>query len=69
MKRVKYLNNRDLLAKIHASKNTYCSYVEPEDSRYDLIVPNLKKINQNHKPNEGYIKSLKNDEEFTRKLN
>jgi len=26
--------------------------------------PNLKKINQNHKPNEGYMKSLKNDEEF-----
>jgi len=45
MKRVKYLNNRDLLAQIHASKNTYCSYVESEDSRYDLIVPNLKKIN------------------------
>ena len=45
MKRVKYLNNRDLLAQIHASKNTYCSYVAQEDSRYDLIVPNLKKIN------------------------
>ena len=45
MKRVKYLNNRDLLAQIHASKNTYCSYVAPEDSQYDIIVPNLKKIN------------------------
>ena len=45
MKRVKYLNNRDLLAQIHASKNTYCSYVDPEDSQYDLIVPNLKKVN------------------------
>ena len=45
MKRVKYLNNRDLLAQIHASKNTYCSYVTPEDSQYDLIVQNLKKIN------------------------
>ena len=45
MKRVKYLNNRDLLAQIHASKNTYCSYVAPEDARYDLIVPNLKKVN------------------------
>ena len=43
MKRVKYLNNRDLLAQIHASKNTYCSYVAPEDASYDLIVPNLKK--------------------------
>ena len=45
MKRVKYLNNRDLLAQIHASKNTYCSYVAPEDSQYDLIVPALKKVN------------------------
>tara|TARA_X000001388_G_scaffold66548_1_gene53387 strand:+ start:204 stop:1187 length:984 start_codon:yes stop_codon:yes gene_type:complete len=45
MKRVKYLNNRDLLAQIHASKNTYCSYVAPEDAQYDVIVPNLKKIN------------------------
>ncbi len=45
MKRVKYLNNRDLLAQIHASKNTYCSYVAPEDAQYDLIVPNLKKVN------------------------
>lgn len=45
MKRVKYLNNRDLLAQIHASKNTYCSYIAPEDASYDLIVPNLKKIN------------------------
>ena len=47
MKRVKYLNNRDLLAQIHASKNTYCSYVAPEDSQFDLIVQNLKKINAN----------------------
>ena len=45
MKRVKYLNNRDLLLQIHASKNTYCSYVAPEDSQFDLIVPNLKKVN------------------------
>lgn len=45
MKRVKYLNNRDLLAQIHASKNTYCSYIAPEDANYDLIVPNLKKVN------------------------
>ena len=45
MKRVKYLNNRDLLLQIHASKNTYCSYVTPDDSQYDLIVPNLKKVN------------------------
>ena len=47
MKRVKYLNNRDLLLQIHASKNTYCSHVAVEDSLFDLIVPNLKKINAN----------------------
>ena len=47
MKRVKYLNNRDLLLQIHASKNTYCSHVAPEDAQFDLIVPNLKKINAN----------------------
>ena len=45
MKRVKYLNNRDLLLQIHASKNTYCSYVAPDDSQFDLIVPTLKKVN------------------------
>jgi len=31
------------------------------------IEPNLKKINQDHKPNEGYIRSLKEDEEFIKK--
>ena len=45
MKRVNYLNNRDLLKQIHLSKNTYCSYVSPEDSDYDLIVKDVKKIN------------------------
>ena len=45
MKRVKYLNNRDLLIQIHASKNTYCSYVSDNDSTYDIIVPSLSKIN------------------------
>ena len=35
------------MAQIHASKNTYCSYVTAEDSQYDLIVANLKKINAN----------------------
>ena len=47
MKRVKYLNNRDLLAQIHASKNTYCSYLLPEDAQYDVIVSSIKKINAN----------------------
>ena len=35
------------MAQIHASKNTYCSYVSPDDAQFDLIVPSLKKINAN----------------------
>ena len=45
MKRVNYLNNRDLLAEIHKSKNTYCSYVSEGDDAYDIIVNDVKKIN------------------------
>ena len=33
-----YLNNKDILAEIHKSKNTYCSYCSPEDHQYDFIV-------------------------------
>lgn len=47
MVRVNYLNNRDLLKEIHKSKNTYCSYLSPEDSQYDIILPSLSKINRN----------------------
>ena len=46
MKRVNYLNNRDLLAEIHKSKNSYSSYVNPEDGQYDMIVTDIKKINE-----------------------
>jgi len=45
MKKVNYLNNRDLLAEIHKSKNSYCSYVSPDDHQYDIIVTDIKKIN------------------------
>ena len=45
VKRVNYLNNKDLLAEIHKSKNSYCSYVSEEDSQYDYIVTDVKKIN------------------------
>lgn len=37
-KPVNYLNNKDILKEIHSSKNTYCSYVDPEYHRYDLII-------------------------------
>ena len=45
MRRVKYLNNRDLLAQIHKSKGTYSSFVDSDDHAYDVIVPTLEKIN------------------------
>ena len=45
VKRVNYLNNKDLLAEIHKSKNSYCSYVSEEDAQYDYIVTDVKKIN------------------------
>lgn len=43
--KIKYLTNKDLLREIHLSKNTYCSFTQPEYSEYDLILPNLSKIN------------------------
>lgn len=43
--KVKYLTNKDLLKEIHLSKNTYCSYTQPEYAFYDLIIPDLEKIN------------------------
>ncbi len=37
-KPVNYLNNKDILKEIHESKNSYCTYKNPEDHRYDFIV-------------------------------
>jgi len=45
MKKVNYLNNKDLLLEIHRSKNTYCSYSKQEYHQYDIILPGLDKIN------------------------
>lgn len=43
-----YLNNKDILKEIHKSKNTYCSYVQPEFGDYDIILPDLKKLNKSN---------------------
>lgn len=45
MTKINYLNNRDLLDEIHKSKNTYCSFTQPEYHQYDLILPSVDKIN------------------------
>ena len=45
--RTNYLNNRDILKEIHLSKNTYCSFRNAQqDHQYDIILPNVAKINQ-----------------------
>lgn len=44
-KKVKYLNNRDLLAEIHKSKCSFSSFTKPEYSQHDLILTHLDKIN------------------------
>jgi len=44
-RRVKYLNNRDLLKEIHRSKNTFCSYTKKEYNQYDIIVNDIDRIN------------------------
>ena len=48
-KKINYLNNKDILKEIHSSKNSYCSFVDPEYHRYDLIID---------KPDSDIITSL-----------
>lgn len=44
-KKVKYLNNRDLLAEIHKSKCSFSSFTQPEYSQHDIILASLDKVN------------------------
>jgi hypothetical protein len=44
-KKVKYLNNRDLLAEIHKSKCSFSSFTKSEYSQHDIILGSLDKIN------------------------
>ena len=45
MKRKNYLNNKDLLKEIHKSKVSYCSYISEGDDQFDIILPNISRIN------------------------
>jgi hypothetical protein len=45
MRKKNYLNNRDLLLEIHKSKNTFNSYIEPNYSEFDIILPDVERIN------------------------
>ena len=45
IKKIKYLNNRDLLWEIHRSKCSFSSFSQPEYHQHDIILPSLEKIN------------------------
>jgi len=45
MKRINYLNNKDILKEIHKSKSTFCSYVDQDYHQFDIILPSVDKIN------------------------
>tara|TARA_Y100000385_G_scaffold269905_1_gene308420 strand:- start:3151 stop:3987 length:837 start_codon:yes stop_codon:yes gene_type:complete len=45
MRRVNYLNNKDMLKEIHKSKTNFCSYIESEYNQYDIILLDIDKIN------------------------
>jgi hypothetical protein len=46
MARNNYLNNKDILKEIHKSKTTYCYFTDPEYNAYDMILPDVAKINK-----------------------
>jgi len=45
LKKVNYLNNRDLLAEIHKSKSSFCSFVDDAYHQYDVILTDIDRIN------------------------
>ena len=45
MRKRNYLNNKDLLAEIHKSKNTYNSFTSTAYAHFDIILPDVEKIN------------------------
>ena len=46
MRKVNYLNNKDILKEIHKSKLTYCSFTTPAVTSYDTIITNVSSINK-----------------------
>lgn len=45
MKKVNYLNNKDILKEIHKSKGTFSSFTDDTYHQYDIILLSLDKIN------------------------
>ena len=45
MRKVNYLNNRDLLLEIHKSKSTFSSFTDDAYAQFDIILSDVTKIN------------------------
>ncbi|MEY2701773.1 MAG: hypothetical protein RLY43_406 [Bacteroidota bacterium] len=46
IRKVNYLNNKDILQEIHKSKSSYCSFTKPEYHQYDIILHNVSEITE-----------------------
>jgi len=44
VKKINYLNNKDMLKEIHRSKTSFSEYTDPKYSDYDVIVDDLQEI-------------------------
>lgn len=55
IKKINYLNNKDMLKEIHKSKNSFCEYIKPEYSDYDVIVSDIQEIFLNETQEKGRI--------------
>ena len=42
MRKVNYLNNKDILKEIHKSKSTFCSYTDDEFANFDIILTDIE---------------------------
>lgn len=45
MRKVNYLNNKDLLKEIHKSKASFSSFTDDDYAQFDIILPSLDKVN------------------------
>src|ERR1035437_460623 len=42
VKKINYLNNKDMLKEIHQSKNSFCEYTDQKYADYDVIIDNAQ---------------------------
>jgi hypothetical protein len=71
MRKVNYLNNKDMLKEIHKSKSSFSSFVDPDYNQFDIILTDLDKINIRTiaEAKRNKAKRLGDAEYHTRKLN